>query len=107
MLTGLFIPRSGATIRYMSVLELLFALLLVCLMVGIGVVGFLVWNLARSADGQARDLAELKARPQTGGLAQEWQAAGLRGRLTHTQSGVDGLRSAVSGRQPVVEARRA
>src|SRR6266550_1536286 len=52
MLTGLFIPQSGATIRYMSVLELLFALLLVCLMVGIGVVGFLVWNLARSADGE-------------------------------------------------------
>src|SRR6266550_5370768 len=107
MLTGLFIPQSGATIRYMSVLELLFALLLVCLMVGIGVVGFLVWNLARSADGQARDVAELKARLQTGGLTQESQAAELRERLTQTQSVVEGLRSAVSARQPVEEEARA
>src|SRR5436190_6811682 len=91
----------------MSVLELLFALLLVCLMVGIGVVGFLVWNLSRSADGQARDVAELKARLQTGGLTQESQAAELRERLTQTQSVVEGLRSAVSARQPVEEEARA
>src|SRR5256885_12450662 len=107
MLTGLFIPRSEATIRYMSVLELLFALLLVCLMVGIGVVGFLVWNLARSADGQARDVAELKARLQAGGQTQESQAAELRERLSQTQSVVEGLRSALSARQPVEEEARA
>ncbi len=91
----------------MSVLELLFALLLVCLMVGIGVVGFLVWNLSRSADGHARDVAELKARLQTGGLTQESQAAELRERLTQTQSVVEGLRSAISARQPVEEEARA
>src|SRR5436190_16272274 len=91
----------------MSVLELLFALLLVCLMVGIGVVGFLVWNLSRSADVQARDVAELKARLQTAGLTQESQAAELRERLTQTQSVVEGLRSAVSARQPVEEEARA
>jgi len=91
----------------MSVLELLFALLLVCLMVGIGVVGLLVWNLSRSADGHARDVAELKARLQTGGQSQEWQAAELRERLTQTQSVVEGLRSAISARQPVEEEARA
>ncbi len=91
----------------MSVLELLFALLLVCLMVGIGVVGLLVWNLSRSSEGHGRDVAELKARLQTGGLTQESQAAELRERLTQTQSVVEGLRSAISARQPVEEEARA
>src|SRR3989475_2093555 len=87
----------------MSVLELLFALLLVCLIVGIGVVGFLVWNLSRSAEGHARDVAELKTRLQAGGQTQESQAAELRERLSNTQSVVEGLRAAVSARQPVEE----
>jgi len=91
----------------MSVLELLFALLLVCLIVGIGVVGFLVWNLSRSAEGHARDVAELKTRLQAGGQTQETQAAELRERLSQTQSVVEGLRSAISARQPVEEEARA
>ena len=91
----------------MSVLELLFALLLVCLMVGTAVVGFLVWNLSRSAEGHARDVAELKSRMQAGGQSQESQAAELRERLTQTQSVVEGLRSAISARQPVEEEARA
>ena|SRR5947209_5504237 len=91
----------------MSVLELLFALLLVCLIVGIGVVGFLVWNLSRSAEGHARDVAELKTRLQAGGQTQESQAAELRERLSQTQSVVECLRSAISARQPVEEEARA
>src|SRR5438876_2458960 len=91
----------------MSVLELLFALLLVCLIVGIVVVGFLVWNLSRTAEGHARDVAELKTRLQAGGQTQESQAAELRERLSQTQSVVEGLRSAVSARQPVEEEARA
>src|SRR2546426_3427048 len=91
----------------MSVLELLFALLLVCLIVGIGVVGFLVWNLSRGAEGHARDVAELKTRLQAGGQTQESQAAELRERLSQTQSVVEGLRSAISARQPVEEEARA
>src|SRR5437870_9536360 len=91
----------------MSVLELLFALLLVCLIVGIGVVGFLVWNLSRSAERHARDVAELKTRLQAGGQTQESQAAELRERLSQTQSVVEGLRSAISARQPVEEEARA
>src|SRR5260370_24663538 len=53
--------------RKMSVLELLFALLLVCLLAGLGLVGALVWSLVRRAEGQAMDVAELKARLQSGG----------------------------------------
>src|SRR5437762_96451 len=91
----------------MSVLELLFALLLVCLMVGIGVVGLLVWNLSRSSEGHARDVAELKARLQSGGQTQETQAVEIRERLAQAQSAMEGLRSAISARQPVEEEARA
>src|SRR5256886_8282303 len=93
--------------RNMSVLELLFALLLVCLVGGIGFVAFLAWNLVRRAEGQARDVAELKARLQSGGQTQGSQAAELRERLTHTQVVVEGLRSALAARQPVEEEARA
>jgi DNA recombination protein RmuC len=91
----------------MSVLELLFALLLVCLMAGVAAVAFLVWNLVRRAEGQARDVAELKMRLQTGGQTQEVQSAELRERLSQTQSTLEGLRSAVSARQPIEEEARA
>ena len=103
----LFIPRSRATIRKMSLLELLFALLLVCLMAGTAFVGALVWNLVRRADGQARDVAELKARVQTGGQSQDAQTAEVRERLAQTQTALEGLRSAVSARQPIEEEARA
>src|SRR5438876_9119305 len=107
MLTGLFIPRMTGTMRKMSVLELLFALLLVCLMAGIAVVGTLVWSLVRRADGQARDVAELKTRLQAGGQTQESQTAEIRDRLVHAQSAMEGLRSAISARQPIEEEARA
>ena len=93
--------------RNMSVLELLFALLLVCLGVGIGFVIFLAWNLLRRAEGQARDVAELKARLQSGGQTQESQAAELREGLSHTQVVMEGLRSALAARQPIEEEARA
>jgi DNA recombination protein RmuC len=93
--------------RKMSVLELLFALLLVCLLAGLAVVGVLVWSLVRRAEGQARDVAELKTRLQSGGQTQESQAAELRERLTQTQSVMEGLRSALSARQPIDEEARA
>src|SRR5256885_834098 len=92
--------------RKMSVLELLFALLLVCLLATMGGVGALVWNLVRRADGQARDVAELKSRFDAGGRTQEIQAAELRERLTHSQTVMEGLRSAISARQPVDEEAR-
>jgi len=107
MLTGLFIPGIRAKMRKMSVLELLFALLLVCLMAGTAVVGALVWSLVRRADGQARDVAELKARLQSGGQTQETQAAEIRVGLAQAQSAMEGLRSAISARQPIEEEARA
>jgi DNA recombination protein RmuC len=91
----------------MSLLELLFALLLVCVLLAIGVVAALVWTLIRRADGQVRDVAELRARLETGGHTQESQAAELRERLTQTQSVVEGLRSALTARQPVEDEARA
>src|SRR5260370_11775424 len=87
--------------RKMSVLELLFALLLVSLLAGFGLVGALVWSLVRRAEGQAMDVAELKARLQSGGQSLETQAAELRERLSHTQVVVEGLRSALSASQPI------
>jgi DNA recombination protein RmuC len=91
----------------MSLLELLFALLLVCVLLTVGVVAALVWSLVRRADGQVRDVAELRSRLDAGGLTQESQAAELRERLTQTQSVVEGLRSALTARQPVEEESRA
>jgi DNA recombination protein RmuC len=91
----------------MSLLELLFALLLVCVLLAVGVVAALVWSLVRRADGQVRDVAELRTRLEAGGVTQESQAAELRERLTQTQSVVEGLRSALSARQPVEDEARA
>src|SRR6476661_8441059 len=91
----------------MSLLELLFALLLVCVLLAVGGVAALVWGLVRRADGQIRDVAELRSRLESGGQTQESQAAELRERLTQTQSVVEGLRSALSARQPVEDEARA
>ena len=101
---ALFIPRFGATMPHMSVPELLFALLLVCLMAG---TAFIAWNLLARSEAQARDVAELKMRLAAGGQAQDSQAAQLRERLSQTQSALEGLRSAVSARQPIEEEARA
>src|SRR5882672_10359146 len=91
----------------MSLLELLFALLLVCVLLAVGVVGALVWSLVRRAEGQVRDVAELRSRLEAGGLTQESQASELRERLSQTQSVVEGLRSALTARQPVEDEARA
>jgi len=96
MLTGLSRARFGARILNMSLLELLFALLLVCLMAA---TAFLVWNLLKQSEVHARDVAELKLRLASGGQSQDSQAAELRERLSQTQSVLEGLRSAVSARR--------
>src|ERR1700716_1804718 len=91
----------------MSLLELLFALLLVCVLLATGVVAGLVWSLVRRADGQVRDVAELRSRLESGGQTQESQASELRERLTQTQSVVEGLRSALAAPPPVEDEARA
>src|ERR1700682_3538087 len=93
--------------RKMSLLELLFARLLVCLLAVMAGVAFLVGNLVRRAELRAQDVAELKVRLEAGGQSQTSQAAELRERLSQTQSVVEGLRSALSARQPVEEEARA
>jgi DNA recombination protein RmuC len=90
--------------RNMSVLELLFALLLVCLMAA---TAFLVWNVLKRSEVHARDVAELKLRLAATGQTQDSQAAEIRERLAQAQSAMEGLRSAVSARQPIEEEARA
>ncbi len=103
----LSIPIFGATIHKMSALELLFALLLVCVLAGIGGVAALTWSLLRRSDGQARDVAELRIQVERGGLSEDARSAEVRERLAQTQSVVEGLRSALSARQSVEEDARA
>src|ERR1700682_6128061 len=93
--------------RKMSLLELLFALLLVCLLAGTGGVAFLSWTLVRRADGQAHEGPELTPRLEAGGQPRGSQPPERRERLTQTQSVVEGLRSALTARQPVEDEARA
>src|SRR5712692_6814778 len=107
LLTGLSIPTFGTTMPNMSLFELLFALLLVCVLAGVSAVAVLAWSLVRRADGQAAVVAELRQRLDTGGLTQESQAAEIRERLAQTQSVVERRGSALVARQPIEdEARR-
>jgi DNA recombination protein RmuC len=92
--------------RKMSVLELLFALLLVCLVLGTAFVAALVWGLGRRTEAHARDVAEVKARLDAGGLAQEARAAELRERLANTHVAMEGVRAALSARQSIEEEAR-
>jgi DNA recombination protein RmuC len=91
---------------HMSLLELLFALLLVCVLAGTGVVAVLVLNLVRRADRQAVAVAELRSRLETGGLTQESQASEMRERLAQTQSVVERLGSALVARQSIEDEAR-
>ncbi len=93
--------------RKMSLAELLFALLLVCLVAGLVWVATLIRDLGRRTSTQLLEVADLKSRLAVGGQTQESQAAELRERLAQTQSVVEGLRSALSARQPIEEEARA
>jgi DNA recombination protein RmuC len=90
----------------MSVFELLFALLLVCVLTGVGAVAVLAWSLVRRADGQAVAVAELRQRMESGGLTQESQASEIRERLAQTQSVVERLGSALVARQSIEDEAR-
>jgi DNA recombination protein RmuC len=91
---------------HMSVFELLFALLLVCVLIGVAGVAVLGWSLVRRADGQAVAVAELRSRLETGGLTQESQASEMRERLARTQSVVERLGSALVARQSIEDEAR-
>src|SRR5216683_1640665 len=104
-LTPLSIP-SRTTMPHMSLFELLFALLLVCVLIGVAAVALLAWSLTRRADGQAAAVAELRQRMETGGLTQESQSAEIRERLAQTQSVVERLGSALVARQSIEDEAR-
>src|SRR6266705_5696572 len=105
-LTRLSIPTSRTTMPHMSLFELLFALLLVCVLAGVAAVALLAWNLMRRADVQALAVAELRQRLDTGGLTQESRASELRERLAQTQSVVERLGSAIVARQSIEDEAR-
>jgi DNA recombination protein RmuC len=73
--------------------ELLFALLLVCVVVGVAVVAFAVAGLGRRAEAQGAELAQLRALLAAGGHAQESAASELRQRLNDTQTLLEGMRA--------------
>lgn len=81
--------------------ELLFVLLLVCLVAGLAVVAFMVASIGRRAETQGTELAQLRAQLALGGQVQESAAAELRQRLSQTQSLLEGMRGAFAARQQV------
>src|ERR1700694_3361384 len=87
-LTPLSIPTSRTTMPHMSVFELLFALLLVCVLTGVAAVAFLAWSLVRRGGGQGG----------AGGRMRE--------RLAQTQSFVNRLGSALAARQSIEDEAR-
>ncbi len=84
----------------------MFALLLVCLLAGLAVIGHLVSTINRRAEGQGAELVTLRQQLAMGGQSQDAAAAELRERLNQTQAVVEGVRSAVVARQQVEDDAR-
>jgi DNA recombination protein RmuC len=93
----------------MSFFELLFALLLVCVLVGIVVVVHGVGTAARRAEAQARELAEVRGQLALSSQARDSSAVEVRevrDRLGQTTALLEGMRAAVSSRQQVEDDAR-
>ena len=90
----------------MLVLELLFALLLVALLAGMAVVGYMVATLSRRSESQDGALAELRAQLSMGGQSQVAAVAEVREGLSQTQALVEGVRSALVARHQVEDDAR-
>src|SRR2546425_10533249 len=78
----------------MSFSELLFVLLMVCLLVGIAVVAHMVGTANRRAEAQARELAEVRAQLALGNQERGSSSAEVR----EVRVGLEGGRAAVSAR---------
>src|SRR5260370_8946958 len=76
-LTPLSIPTFKTTMPNMSVFELLFALLLVCVLAGVAAVALPPWNLPPPAAGQAGPAAQARPAPGTGRPTTAAQASEL------------------------------
>jgi len=90
----------------MLVFELLFALLLVCLLAGLAVVGYMVATIGRRAETQGGELAQLRTQLSMGGQSQVAAVAEVRDGLSQTQAMVEGVRSALAARQQVEDDAR-
>jgi DNA recombination protein RmuC len=86
--------------------ELLFALLLVCLVAGTAVVTFMVASLNRRAEAQQAELGQLRAQLTMGGHVQESAATELRERLSQTQTLLEGMRAVFVSRHQVEDDAR-
>jgi DNA recombination protein RmuC len=86
--------------------ELLFALLLVCLVAGMAVVAFTVVGINRRAEAHGTELAHLRAQLSLGGQAQESAATELRERLSQAQTVLEGMRAVFVARQQAEEDAR-
>jgi DNA recombination protein RmuC len=86
--------------------ELLFALLLVCLVAGMAVTAFTVAVISRRAEAHGGELAQLRAQLAMGGQAQESAASVLREGLTQTQTLLESMRAVFVSRQQLEEDAR-
>ncbi|HYW27113.1 MAG TPA: DNA recombination protein RmuC [Terriglobales bacterium] len=86
--------------------ELLFALLLVCLVAGMSVVAFTVASINRRAEAQRAELAELRGQLAAGGQVQESASSDLRERLSQTQTLLEGMRAVFVARHQAEEDAR-
>ena len=86
--------------------ELLFALLLVCLVAGMTVTAYAVASINRRAEAQAIELAQLRAELATGGQVQESAYSEFRERLNQTQTLLEGMRVAFVARHQAEEEAR-
>src|SRR2546423_15273932 len=84
----------------MSYTELLFALLLVVVGAGTAVVAVTISGIARRAETQAAELAQLRAQVTLGGHAQESVAGELRERLVVAQTQLEAVGGPQAGRPP-------
>src|SRR5437879_1580866 len=90
----------------MSYTELLFALLLVVVGAGTAVVAVTISGIARRAETQAAELAQLRAQVTLGGHAQESVAGELRERLVVAQTQLEAVRATMAARQQVEDDAR-
>jgi DNA recombination protein RmuC len=79
--------------------ELLFVLLLVCLVAGMVAVAIMVANVQRRAESQGSELAQLRAQLALGGQTQDSVATELRQRLGQTQTLLESMRAVFLARQ--------
>ncbi|MGH7861696.1 MAG: DNA recombination protein RmuC [Candidatus Dormibacteraceae bacterium] len=86
--------------------ELLFALLLVATLLCVGGIVILLQTLSRRTEGQATELAALRAQLAVGGQSQDSAAVEMRSQLSRTQELVEGVRQALTARQQIEDDSR-